>query len=481
MAAQSTTLLPASRPSRSLVLVSGGLLLVWNIVSWRFPFFWDTVLNSKIAHWYLETGFKQLLVPEQYDAGHPPFFSLYLAGVWRLFGRSLALAHVAMLPFLGLLLWQFQKLTCRWLSPKGCVWATILLFCEPTFLTQASMVTPDIALVAFYLLALNALLDRQRFLLAIAMLFMASMSFRGILMVPALFATEIVLAWLGGKRKIDWMKIWPYLPVAFGTMIWLWAHQQAVGWLLSPPPVTYGAHRKLVGIAGIARNAGVMLWRMLDFGRVFLWLMVGIGILLLGYKRVWASAAHRTMLLAAAMPVLVLGMLFIPFSNPVGHRYFLTSYLLLIMLAVGLVELGGWQRRGRLALAAVALGLVTGHLWLYPQGVAQGWDGSLAHVPIYRLEQQMDAYLHTQGMRRDDVCSDFPLLPHPYYTRITDVDDDQGYCNYLEDDGCPWVLVSRINNGYTDAHLADFMYSGNWVLRKGFSWGPIYMRLYQHR
>jgi hypothetical protein len=476
-----STLAPARKPDWRLALVSGLLLLAWNVVSWRFPFFWDTVLNSKIAHWYLETGFSQLTVPENLDAGHPPFFSMYIAVVWQLFGRSLAMAHLAMLPLLGILLWQFHRLAARWLSLRGCLWATLLLFCEPTLLAQASMVTPDIALVAFYLLALNALLDGRRLLAAIAMVLLASMSFRGILMVPALFVTEVLTAWFAGSRKPDWQKIWPYLPVAGLTLLWLWLHHRAVGWLLSPPAETYGGQRQLVGIVAMLRNAAVIGWRMLDFGRVFLWGMAAIGILALGLRRTWAEAALRGPLIALLAPTLLLTSLFVPFSNPVGHRYFLVAYVLLILLVVGLVELGEWQKWGRLALAAVMLGLATGHFWIYPRGVAQGWDGSLAHLPSFGLQKEMDGYLSAQGISPADVCGDFPCLGNPYFSQVLPLNAGEAHRNFLESADCHWALVSRLNNGYTLPQLQAFESSGKWVLRKGLALGPMYLRLYEHR
>ncbi len=464
-----------------LLLVSGGLLLVWNVISWRFPFFWDTVLNSKIAHWYLETGFRQVTVPEELDAGHPPFFSMYLAVVWQVFGRSLAIAHVAMLPFLVTLLVQFQRMASRWLSPKACIWATVMLFCEPTFLAQSSMVTPDIALVAFYLLALNCLLDRRRLWASLAMIFMASMSFRGILMVPALFVTEVVWAWCAGVRRPNLQRMLAYLPVAGLTVIWLWMHQRAVGWLFSPPPETYGTQRQLLGLAGLARNVALIVWRTMDFGRVFLWGMAFLGVCVLGLKKTWMAMPTRAMLIATLAPLLWLAFLFAPFSNPPGHRYFLVAYLLLVMLVVGLVELGGWQRKGKIALAAVMLGLVTGHCWNYPQGVAQGWDGSLAHVPIFGLERDMDSYLADQGIRPEDVCADFPLLQNPYYTYVIPTNPATQHRNFLEETDCDWVLVSRFNNGYTDAQHQDFESSGHWILRKEDAFGAFYLRLYQRR
>src|SRR4051794_38753575 len=64
-------------------------------------FFWDTIqLGSKQAHWFYDHNFKFFFLPEIIDSGHPPSFGIYLAICWKLFGKSLPVSHLAMLPFL---------------------------------------------------------------------------------------------------------------------------------------------------------------------------------------------------------------------------------------------------------------------------------------------------------------------------------------------------------------------------------------------
>src|SRR5438045_3352806 len=74
------------------------------------PFFGDTTYHSTIAQWFLETDFKSLILPFDMDAGHPPFFGAYLAIVWKAFGKSLAVSHFAVLPFIIGIYWQLYRL-----------------------------------------------------------------------------------------------------------------------------------------------------------------------------------------------------------------------------------------------------------------------------------------------------------------------------------------------------------------------------------
>lgn len=214
---QASTLQKPLKLDARLLVVSCVLMLVWNVLSWRSPFFWDAVLYSKMASWYLETGFTQLMLPKVWDPGHPPFFGIYIALTWKVFGRSLLVAHLAMVPMLLTIVVQFQRLASRWLSKTGCYWAMTLLFCEPTFLAQMGMLSPDIAILAFYLLAINALMDGKRWLAAIAMVLLGSVSVRGMTMVPTLIISEFLWARFMGERKPDWRQIWAYVPFLAGT------------------------------------------------------------------------------------------------------------------------------------------------------------------------------------------------------------------------------------------------------------------------
>lgn len=454
------------------------VLGLWNILSWQFPFFWDTVLNSKIAHWYLETGFSQLFVPENLDAGHPPFFSMYLAMMWKFFGRSLAVSHIAMLPFLILIVWQYWKLAMRFLGENSRIWALLILFCEPTFLAQSTMLSPDLALVAFYLLALNALLDKKRAWAAISMILMAMMSFRGILMVGGLFLSDIVIAYLQGIRKINLKKLGAYIPVTALTLLWLATHWQHVGWIFTPPPETYGGHREVMGIAGMARNIGLIGWRFLDSGRVFFWAWLLVRSVLAGWK-IWKENASLRMMTGLFLSFTLLMMLLLtPFSNPIGHRYFMIAYLFLGLISLKIAGNLEWRPKAVVAIALLCIGLISGHFWVYPERIAQGWDSSLAHVPYFKLKKQMDQYLEETQLPSDQICADFPLLSNPYYTELLPENKHPQYPNFLESEArtCQLVLVSTLNNGYSDADWTAFA-TDEWVVKKEFEAGQLYLKL----
>ena len=80
-------------------------------------FFWDTAqLGAEHALFFYTEGFHQGLLPDAMDSGHPPVFGWYLAGIWHLCGRSLAVSHWAMLPFLWGIIWMAWRLGRRLLG-----------------------------------------------------------------------------------------------------------------------------------------------------------------------------------------------------------------------------------------------------------------------------------------------------------------------------------------------------------------------------
>ncbi len=86
-------------------------IAVW-LRSCRHPFFWDTIqLASRQAQWYYDQHFKYLLLPDVIDSGHPSGFGMYLALCWQWLGQSLLVSHLAILPFVVLILLGLFRLS----------------------------------------------------------------------------------------------------------------------------------------------------------------------------------------------------------------------------------------------------------------------------------------------------------------------------------------------------------------------------------
>ncbi|HNQ38583.1 MAG TPA: hypothetical protein PKJ58_11520, partial [Prolixibacteraceae bacterium] len=177
----------------AVVLATGGL-----------PFFWDTLqLASRHAHFFYENRFESLFLPNDMDSGHIPAFGMYVAMAWQLLGRSLWVSHLAMFPFVAGTLWFTRRIAGR-LFPREQAWlVTLLMVADATLLAQFSLVSPDIWIACFFTMALWAFLEQKRKTMAVAFLFLALTSMRGMMIVAAFFLTEAILLFFNEKRRQD--------------------------------------------------------------------------------------------------------------------------------------------------------------------------------------------------------------------------------------------------------------------------------------
>ena len=115
-------------------------------------FFWDTIqLGAKHATFFYNTSFTEAFLPDEFDSGHIPAFGMYLAFCWKLFGKSLMVSHLGMLPFLLGIVYQSFLLVKKFV-PSKYIWLALLIFlADATLLSQSILVSPDIPLVFFFL------------------------------------------------------------------------------------------------------------------------------------------------------------------------------------------------------------------------------------------------------------------------------------------------------------------------------------------
>lgn len=156
-------------------------------------FFWDTVqLASQHADFFYQNNFSTFLLPDEMDSGHPPTFGFYLAVVWKMMCKSLKISHLAMLPILFGIVWQAWRVGEKLLGEGWAYLFLLLLVVNPVVASQCVLVSPDVALIFFFLFALNAIFREKKIGLSIALLGLAAVSMRGMMVVSALFLFQIL-------------------------------------------------------------------------------------------------------------------------------------------------------------------------------------------------------------------------------------------------------------------------------------------------
>ncbi|MEM7187494.1 MAG: hypothetical protein AAF466_12625 [Bacteroidota bacterium] len=395
--------------SRSILSITILALVVEFVVLRDLPFFWDGVSKAYRANWIYEHNFASLIVPTQFNSGHPPLWITSIAIFWTVLGKSVWAARLLLLIVnigVGYQLLRLCKLAFEPVVPLAFFFLVII---DPTLMAQTTILNNDMLLLFFILLGLNSLWKGQWLWYTLALSGMLLTNLRGIYCTIAfclIHALFVRYASLSFDRKM--LRAYAIGLVVFGGF--LIAQYTELGWVLISKNKNYAGHREAAGIARVAKNAAAYFKNILDFGRVFLWVPLLLLLWKVFRKQLTLSLASKRILLALMVFTSVFFLGFVPFSNPMGPRYLMICFLLGAMLFGNLLFRSNKNqtlRNGVITL--VAVGLLTGHLWIYPSTISQGWDSSLAYLRYFKQEQAMLDYLKEQGISRDEVGTHLPI------------------------------------------------------------------------
>lgn len=423
------------------------VLSVW-LLSCQHPFFWDTVqLSSRQAQWYYDQQFQQFLLPDEIDSGHPSGFGMYLASVWLLFGQNLLSSHIAILLFLILILLGIFRLS-KVLNGYWSIYLPFFVALDPVVLGQVSLVSPDLALLAFFIWGLVGVLQKRPWLLMFCALALASVSLRGMMAVMALYLFQVFSTEQGWRNPKTWVQhLWPFVPAGLLAMAFLVYHSWAKSWVGFHADSPWRESFKVLGLKGIFKNGIILGWRVVDYGRVFLCLaLIGLWIKL---GKNWKSRPFFALLLVT---FLIQVPHFLLFQGVNAHRYLLPFFLALALFFLQVLQQSKiLPRSKRLVLMVVLLGLASGNLWLYPRGVAQGWDSTPRHWPHFALRQQVIHYLDAHQIPLQQVGTTFPEIGPLHWRDLSKRQDGFSPLNLQQND---YVYYSSVMNDFSDQDRA---------------------------
>ena len=157
------------------ILICAILAILIFILSMNFGMFWDNVLfASKMGNHLYENGLWNWSMPIEFDPGHPPFLAFLLAIVWKIFGHSLWVSHLLMLPFVAGAIYQIHRFVFYYTRSNASSFAGLaLILCDPTLLTSFVLVNPETLIVFFFFLTVNGFLYDQKKLKFLGLLFLS--------------------------------------------------------------------------------------------------------------------------------------------------------------------------------------------------------------------------------------------------------------------------------------------------------------------
>lgn len=431
----------------------------------HYPFFWDTIqLASKHAHFFYETGFQSLILPTEIDSGHPPAFGIYLAVIWKIFGKTLPVGHFAMLPFLWSIIYFLLKIGEKISSRTDAPWLVLLCFASPVLAGQSVLVSPDIVLVCFFLIAVWAAWEHRNGWLTLAVIGLGIVSMRGMMLAVGLYLFSLILP---SERKVIspdfFKKMLPFLPGGLLAAGFLLFHWYQTGWIGYHESSTWAPSFERVDLRGFLKNITILGWRMLDFGQVFLWFCLVLVVLFQMKTRNWKSPPFRRSSIGWQLVILalVVTVTIVPpqlfHKGLLAHRYLLPVFLTVYFIFFRLIfnELGSlkvFRKYWRPLFYFILIGLLTGNFWIYPKKISQGWDSTLAHLPWYELQKQAENFIRQSGISYEKVGTAFPNIGPREIIELNGV--GEGFVEKNLAANC-YVLYSNIMNDFSDEEIAE--------------------------
>lgn len=417
--------------------------------------FWDTVqFAGRHPSFYYETNFQSFLLPNEFDSGHPPTFGLYLAFLWKIFGKSIWLNHTAMLPFIALFVYQAVRLG-EVVFPKSrrfAIFATILILSEASLLTQSVLVSPDIWVMAFFLYAFNAVWQNKRRHILMSVLLLSLLSMRAMMTAAALYILLLLLDSESLKKKpfrTCFYHLVPFIPGIILSLSFFIYHYLVKGWIgYHSGSVWAPGFESISSIRQFFRNFLVLIWRIIDTGRV---VTIGIAtfaafIWLVHYrknKKEENFIQSRSLIFYSLILILITGVSLCFYAQLISHRYFMPFYASMAILALFLIKNSNLQHK-TIYFVVMLLVQLSGHFWKYPDRISQGWDTTLSHLPYYEMRKDFILYIEQQQIPHDKVGAAFSMVGPVRYIEINN-DMDQGF-TYFEEEGLEYILYSNTMN-----------------------------------
>lgn len=475
----SLTKLPVYIPF--LILATLAVVLVSEHV-----FFWDTIqLGSKHAHWYFEQNFSTLLLPEEIDSGHPPVFGMYLALCWMLFGKSLLVSHLSMLPFVWGTVWGTYQLGKYYGDSRVAMLLLLFLLVDPTVAAQHILVSPDAVICCFFINAWYAILTKKGVLKALMLFGMASISMRGMMIVAGLYLFDVLLTLLAlhtrqtrFKREFNskfcllvfFRKSLFYIPAGLAALTFLIWHYQATGWIGYHTDSTWAPSFVKVDLAGFLKNIVILVWRLFDFGRFTVWLVIG-GLTFWAWIKsreeyfkqadfFWKNHKLQQLYVLGGALFLVLTPSFLLHQHLTAHRYLLPllvwASVLVYYLIINYLKNKKWYRG---VVALIIISLFLGNFWIYPPSISQGWDSSLAHLPHYELRTEVLDFFNEKRIPLKQVGTAFPEIGALKYKDLSEREDGMVTKDLTRNQ---YIYYSNVMNEFSDAELIEL--TRNWQI-----------------
>ena len=373
--------------------------------------FWDNVLfASKMGNELYANSVFNWTMPDSFDPGHPPFLGFLLAIFWKILGHKLWVSHLLMLPFVIGFFFQLYEFILYFVKEQRVAFfALLLVIADPTVATTLVLVDPEVIILFFFFLAVNGILKQKKYLKFIGLFFLSIITFRSMMLFAGIFIFDIVNNLFIHRQKLksffNLKFLLFYLLASLPAFVFITWRLATKGWLQTHPDSPWAGLWQIASLEIFLKNCVVLIWKYLDFGRVFIFLFLLISLLRFG-KKIVKSTKNKQLLAISICAVIFIISISLFATNTFGHRYFTVAYIGFILFSFLLIA--EFYTSKKIIYFFLFVGLLSGNLWIYPKKIAQGWDATLAHVPYHSLRLEAIDYLNKEAIKIEEVASFFP-------------------------------------------------------------------------
>lgn len=350
------------------------------------------------------------------------------------------------------------------------------LLLDATLLGQASLVSPDNILLFFFFLCLNGVFRKDKLTLLLSCIGLSVVSMRGMTMAVALMTYSFLIDYKEiTSSKLFFYRTWPWVLGGSFGLAFLVYHYVEKGWNGYHEGSPWAVCFQKVDLEGFFRNLVLLVWRMLDFGRLAVWLCIVAG--------TWIAYKKKLLFQKEIRHSFLLFFIVLSFSCPSfllynilnAHRYLLPVYVCASLVAAQLtIRVLFVYVKSKAWVAGFFLLLLSGHFWVYPDSVSKGWDSSLAYLPYFDLRQRMIDYIKQKDIPFDQVSTG------AFNEQVFDHYDLSGDTAHFTLKGLDnkYLFYSNIYNNYSDQELDELKCC--WNKKQEFKKGQVRVTLYQN-
>ena len=445
--------------NKYILLLIAALQLVLFFIVKNDPFHGDAVTSTaRVALNIYENNLKTIWYPANFDPGHPTLFPYLLACIWLVLGKSLSVCHAVILVICFFILFVTRKIALIYTHETKANIATLLTGIYSIFVAQQALLlnTP-----LFYLLVLLCLYyiiksNVKAFIFCSVLMELTHLQANFFLL-----AFGFVYCYQAYHNKSNFyafavkgLKL--FLPAIFTLTIWLYIHHNHFGWAFLSP--NYTEHNNIKGASQFIQSIFLIIWRLIDNGMLTVYMLLAY----FAYKQ----KLNKELLIYSLIILVVNSICMAVFLyNTIGHRYFMISQFMFIILLLQACN----HENIKWVIGLVFTSLLFGNFMYYPGKVIA--DTNLQYRNFFKLEQQVKTNF--------DSISFYSYAPISSGAAIRYLNDEKGLkissLNEVDLDTIPALLQSNVNAEFTKPQR-DFL-SKNWY-GNSYENGSVYVNVF---